>query len=291
MYDQWGITQQSDLFTNLVDAFQNDYFNIQPYKDELGNNNEELDQILLQQYSYWLITTWMDLVVDYGPPLEVVEEEWQLYTPVLLQEKQPDAYALCVDTLTELLAIPTNLPDYVTDTAADVEPDNKDPDKEEDEDTEQGEEDGSGNPWDDEEDEEGVDVETSEVEEEPIETSSDANTIVIANWYLPYTGLRTVSVNVGDTLTFDWSVEGDTAHNVYLHPTMDCSLDDRSEVGVTSPTSYTFTEADGSVEGNTMFFSCDIGEGQHCEAGTYSVTVVQCTTLWSCHVMPCHVTN
>merc|ERR1712238_275254 len=71
-----------------------------------------------------------------------------------------------------------------------------------------------------------------------------------------------------------WSVEGDTAHNVYLHPTMDCSLDDRSEVGVTSPTSYTFTEADGSVEGNTMFFSCDIGEGQHCEAGQNLIATV-----------------
>merc|ERR1712238_297653 len=193
--------------------------------------------------------------VDYGPPLEVVEEEWQLYTPVLLQEKQPDAYALCVDTLTELLAIPTNLPDYVTDTAADVEPDNKDPDKEGDEDMEKEDKDGDGaNPWDDEDEEEDVNVETSEIDEGPVETSVDANTIMIEDWYLPYTGLRTVSMNVGDTLTFDWSVEGDNAHNVYLHPTMDCSLDDRSEVGVTSPTSYTFTEADGSVEGNTMFF-------------------------------------
>merc|ERR1712238_334780 len=160
------------------------------------------------------------------------------------------------------------------DTAADVEPDNKDPDKEEDEDTEREDKDGDGNPWDDEDEEEDVDVETSEVEEEPIETSADANTIVIANWYLPYTGLRTVSVTVGDTLTFDWSVEGDTAHNVYLHPSLDCSLDDRSEVGVTSPASYTFTEADGSVEGNTMFFACDIGDGQHCEAGQNLIATV-----------------
>merc|ERR1712238_49065 len=128
----------AEYMGNLVDAFQQDYFNIQPYKDELGNNNEELDQILLQQYSYWIITTWMDLVVKYGPPLEVVEAEWELYTPALLEEKQPDAYALCVDTLTDLLAIPTNLPDYSIDTDTDIdtseddeEPDKKEEDKEE----------------------------------------------------------------------------------------------------------------------------------------------------------------
>jgi len=161
------------------------YFTIQPYKDEMGNNNEALDQILLQQYSYWLISTWMDIVVEYGPPLEVVEEEWELYTPALLQEKQPSAYALCVDSLTDVLAAPRNLPEYddTTDTTAaavaaedededededkdkdkDKEPDNKDPDKEEDEDEK--EDIDGGNPWDDEE---GVVVvvETSEVEEE-----------------------------------------------------------------------------------------------------------------------------
>jgi len=165
------MTQQSKLFTNLVDAFQNDYFTIQPYKDEMGNNNEALDQILLQQYSYWLISTWMDIVVEYGPPLEVVEEEWELYTPALLQEKQPSAYVLCVDSLTDVLAAPRNLPEYddTTDTTAaaaedqDQEPDNKDPDKEEEEDEK--EDIDGGNPWDDEE---GVVVvvETSEVEEE-----------------------------------------------------------------------------------------------------------------------------
>ena len=46
--------------------------------DELGNNNnEELEQISVPQYSDWLISTWMDLVVvEYDDPLlEVVEEE------------------------------------------------------------------------------------------------------------------------------------------------------------------------------------------------------------------------
>jgi len=115
MYDQWGMSPQSVLFTQLVEALQQEYFSIPPYQDEMGNyQNIALDPIPLQQYSYWLLSTWMDLVVDYGPPVEVVEEEWQLYTPALLQEQQPQAYALCVETLTDILATPTNLPEYAT---------------------------------------------------------------------------------------------------------------------------------------------------------------------------------
>jgi len=117
MYDQWGMTPQSALFTQLVEALQQEYFSIPPYQDEMGKyQNIAVDPIPLQQYSYWLLSTWMDMVVEYGPPLEVVEEEWQLYTPVLLQEQQPQAYALCVETLTDILATPTNLPEYATTT-------------------------------------------------------------------------------------------------------------------------------------------------------------------------------
>jgi len=209
MYDQWGMrTQKSELFTNLVDASKNAYFNIQSYKDELGNNNAELDLILLQQYSYWLISTWMNIVEDYGPPSEVVTEEWQLYKPELLEDEQPLAYALSADTLTDLLATPTNLAEYDTRTAAEKEEDEKDaavaekdekdepdkkddlaveivevkgePDKKEEFETEiemeKEDKDGSGDPGDDEDEEEEGDVdeeETSEVDEEgPVETAT-----------------------------------------------------------------------------------------------------------------------
>jgi len=183
MYDQWGMTHQSALFTNLMAAVQQDSFSIPPeYQDDMGKtaNSEALDLLLLQQYSYWLIATWMDLVVEYGPPLEVVEEEWKLSTPALLQEEQPSAYALCVDSLTDVLAVPRNLPDYdeedtTTDTTAaavaatvaeEEEPDNQDPDKEEDKEETEEDNEGGGNPWDDEEVVVVVVDTSSEVEEE-----------------------------------------------------------------------------------------------------------------------------
>jgi len=97
-----------------------------------------------------------------------------------------------------------------------------------------------------------------------------AKTITIGEWYLPYTGPETVVANVGDTITFEW----DAGHNVYIHPTMDCNLDGAIYVGDTSPTSYTFTEADGSADGTDMYFACDIGDGAHCQAGQNLIATV-----------------
>ena len=91
-----------------------------------------------------------------------------------------------------------------------------------------------------------------------------AELIEIDNWYLPYSGPKEVEANVGDTIIFKWN----TGHNVYVHPTMDCGLDGQIFVGDKSPTEYTFTDADGSLEGTNMFFACDIGNGGHCRAGT-----------------------
>merc|ERR1719343_792707 len=59
------------------------------------------------------------------------------------------------------------------------------------------------------------------------------------------------------------------SHNVFIHPTMDCTLDGAIPVGFASGTEYTFVEADGSPDGTDMFFSCDIGDGAHCRAGQF----------------------
>jgi len=97
-----------------------------------------------------------------------------------------------------------------------------------------------------------------------------AELIEIDNWYLPYSGPKEVEANVGDTIIFKWN----TGHNVYVHPTMDCGLDGQIFVGDRSPTEYTFTDADGSLEGTNMFFACDIGNGGHCRAGQNLIVTV-----------------
>lgn len=65
---------------------------------------------------------------------------------------------------------------------------------------------------------------------------------------------------VGDTVTFTYG----EAHNVYIHPSGDCTEDGKIVVGTNtdSPAVYTFTEADA---GTTVTFACDTGS--HCEGG------------------------
>lgn len=108
-FDEWGISRDSTLYEELEISCKKDFFNYDGC-NSFGNNSDGKDRILLQEYSYWLIATWMDLVVPYGP--RGVENEWALYNPSLLNEKQPDAYNLVVDEILELMAVPTNLEDY-----------------------------------------------------------------------------------------------------------------------------------------------------------------------------------
>merc|ERR1719162_1804834 len=75
------------------------------------------------------------------------------------------------------------------------------------------------------------------------------------------------AAQVGDTLTFNWQGE----HNVYVHPSGDCTMDGAILIGEDSGASHTFT-ADQVGE---VTFACDIYNGAHCGAGqiiTYVVT-------------------
>eukprot|EP00751_Fragilariopsis_kerguelensis_P027413 CAMPEP_0170873076 /NCGR_PEP_ID=MMETSP0734-20130129/27118_1 /TAXON_ID=186038 /ORGANISM="Fragilariopsis kerguelensis, Strain L26-C5" /LENGTH=331 /DNA_ID=CAMNT_0011253327 /DNA_START=37 /DNA_END=1033 /DNA_ORIENTATION=+ len=96
-----------------------------------------------------------------------------------------------------------------------------------------------------------------------------AETIVITDWVIPYTGPKTLDAIVGDTIEFQW--EG--FHNANIHPTNDCSRAGSFDVGTASPASYTFTEMDGSPEGTDIYFACDVG--QHCANGQNVIVTVK----------------
>ena len=95
--------------------------------------------------------------------------------------------------------------------------------------------------------------------------------IEVLDWIVPYPGPKNYTANAGDTITFIW--EGDPLpHNVLIHPSMDCTMEDAIYVGATAAgTSYTFAETDGRPDGTDMFFSCDVdgGMGSHCSYGEY----------------------
>lgn len=82
------------------------------------------------------------------------------------------------------------------------------------------------------------------------------------DWILPYVDVKETTANVGDTITFAWN---SGYHNVFIHPSMDCTMDGAIDVGADpAGTSYTFVESDA---GKDIFFSCDVGRGGHCRAG------------------------
>jgi len=95
--------------------------------------------------------------------------------------------------------------------------------------------------------------------------------IDVFRWVVPYSGPTEFEARVGDTMVFRWA-QG--MHNVYIHPSMSCDFEGAILVGSNPGTPYTFVEADGSPEGNDMFFACNIGNGAHCLAGQAIVVKV-----------------
>ena len=98
--------------------------------------------------------------------------------------------------------------------------------------------------------------------------SQNASKTVQMDWFVPSeSSFPPMTVNVGDTVVFNWN----GVHNVYIHPTGNCTDTGRVLVGTVSGASYSFTQADvGEME-----FVCNVGT--HCENGmrvTFSVQSV-----------------
>ena len=71
--------------------------------------------------------------------------------------------------------------------------------------------------------------------------------ITIDPWRLraPNNPFEDYEANVGDTITFVWPAFEN--HTVFINPTRNCDDTGAIFLGDTSPTSYTFTAADGSA--------------------------------------------
>ena len=100
------------------------------------------------------------------------------------------------------------------------------------------------------------------------EGESGGNNIEV-NWFIPQEAtLPPLTAFVGDTITFNWV----GLHNVYIHPSGDCSEDNRVLVGETTGAQYTVIEEDS---GSEILFACDIGG--HCEVGMRLTLTVEST--------------
>mmetsp|Transcript_2736 Transcript_2736/g.6886 ORF Transcript_2736/g.6886 Transcript_2736/m.6886 type:complete len:193 (+) Transcript_2736:201-779(+) len=100
--------------------------------------------------------------------------------------------------------------------------------------------------------------------------------VISVEWFVPESGkpYPNGAAQVNDTVKFRW----EAFHNVYIHPTGDCSKDGAILVGDQSGAEYTFTADDIG----TVTFACDVG--QHCKYGqiiTYDVALPTSTSTES----------
>jgi plastocyanin len=96
-------------------------------------------------------------------------------------------------------------------------------------------------------------------------SAANAEDLTVGEWIIPADGgpYPSMEANVGDTITFVWPA----THSVQINPSGSCDFEGTVMIGDTSPTAYTFVEADGSPEGTPHLFVCGVGAGAHCEAG------------------------
>ena len=110
--DEWGISETSVVARGMEEAIAEGYYDITQYQEEVvaseeegeGISPEELQRVLIQEFAYWLITTYWDLQQDYGP---VGEAEWWIVTSDELKEKLPELWAMVDETVGRTMAPPT----------------------------------------------------------------------------------------------------------------------------------------------------------------------------------------
>ncbi|MAC19186.1 MAG: hypothetical protein CMJ23_05805 [Phycisphaerae bacterium] len=98
--EEWGITRRSILHRSMRHALDREWY-VVDYLDEF-DDPEEADRVLLQEYSYWVISTEWDLQRPFGPG----HDEWTLQDPSAFQRHQPELHAAFERTIPRVLVPP-----------------------------------------------------------------------------------------------------------------------------------------------------------------------------------------
>ena len=100
--EEWGLSNSSTLYSVTQEAVNENYYDIQQYSDidDVGVRM----RVILQEYAYWIIYTSWDLREIYGPQ----DSEWIIINSSELKEKLPDSYELYKETVTKVMACPSD---------------------------------------------------------------------------------------------------------------------------------------------------------------------------------------
>ncbi|MEM7156130.1 MAG: hypothetical protein AAF799_24970 [Myxococcota bacterium] len=99
--ERWGMTSGSELFASRNAARDEGAYDTSSYGDI--DEAPIRERVELQEYAYWVITTYWDLQSGYGPN----EREWTARTPAQLEQRVPSAYSLVEATVGRTMAAPS----------------------------------------------------------------------------------------------------------------------------------------------------------------------------------------
>ena len=101
---EWGFnTTKSEVYVVMQEAIKKGFYKINSYKDML--NEEEIHQrVIVQEFAYWLISTYWNLQEKYGPQ----ENEWTIKNKENLKDKFPKGYQLVENTVSKIMKAPSN---------------------------------------------------------------------------------------------------------------------------------------------------------------------------------------
>jgi len=103
--EQWAFnTTNSEVYMIMQQAIEKGIYKVDSYK-ELYNEYgcAVYNRVLIQEFAYWLISTYWNLQEPYGPH----EEEWTIQNQQQLKEKLPSGYNLVESTVDKVMKAPS----------------------------------------------------------------------------------------------------------------------------------------------------------------------------------------
>ncbi len=97
--EEWGIRADSEVNRFMNMAIEKGYYDVSQYLEERDafGDEEGMRRVLIQEFSYWVITTAWNFQEPYGP-----DAEWHIVNRLDLKDKMPglfDMYARTVETI------------------------------------------------------------------------------------------------------------------------------------------------------------------------------------------------
>jgi len=101
---EWSFSDDNSEVTKVMDkAVELGLYDISGYAD-MKEEKEIHQRVIVQEFSYWLISTYWDLQEPYG---NLEEKEWNIDNKKQLLEKLPDGYNLVENTVNKIMRAPS----------------------------------------------------------------------------------------------------------------------------------------------------------------------------------------